>query len=63
MINRCKNSMTQPIRAAVAPSNRNISPYEKPSIAHCLFEEKSNSFETLKSSIKGQNGNYSRIAN
>jgi len=55
--------MTQPIRAAVAPSNRNISPYEKPSIAHCLFEEKSNSFETLKSSIKGQNGNYSRIAN
>jgi len=30
--------MTQPIRAAVAPSDRNISPYEKPSIAHCLLE-------------------------
>lgn len=38
MIIRCKNSMTQPIRAAVAPSDRNISPYEKPSIAHCLLE-------------------------
>jgi len=46
--------MTQPITAAVTPSNKNISPYEKPSIAHCLIEEKLNSFETLKSSIKGR---------
>jgi len=50
--------MTQPIRAAVAPSNKNISPYEKPNIVHCLLEEKLNSFETLESSNKGQNGNY-----
>lgn len=56
MINRRKNSMTQPITAAVAPSNNKISPYEKPSIAHCLLQEKLNSFETLKSSIKGKIG-------
>jgi len=53
--------MTRPIGAAVAPSNRGISPYEKPSIAHCLLEEKPNSFKILKSSIKGQNGNYSQM--